>query len=56
MSLWLIAELMDEDAKTPWRVSEAGGRLGRGETLNEEGPEGLVLAMGGVGGLEEPAS
>jgi hypothetical protein len=27
LSPWLIAKLMDKDPKTPWRVSEAGGRL-----------------------------
>ena len=52
----LIAKLMDEDAKAPGRVAEASGHFGRGETVDEEGPEGFVLPMGGVGGLQEPAS
>ena len=52
----LIAELVDKDPKTSWSISEAGGRLRRGETLNEKRPEGLVLAMSRVGGLEEPTS
>ena len=51
----LIAELMDEDAKAPRCVAEASGRLGGGETVDEEGPEGFVLPMGGVGGLQEAA-
>ena len=51
----LIAELMDEDAKAPRGVAEASGRLGGGETVDEEGPEGFVLSMGGVGGLQEAA-
>ena len=51
----LIAELMDEDPKAPRCVAEASGRLGRGETVDEEGPQGFVLPMGGVGGLQEPA-
>jgi len=51
----LIAELMDEDPKTPRCIAEASGRLGRRETVDEEGPEGFVLPMGGVGGLQEAA-
>ena len=51
----LIAELMDKDAKAPGCIAEAGGCLGGGETVDEEGPEGFVLPMGGVGGLQEPA-
>jgi hypothetical protein len=52
----LIAKLMDKDPKTSWSISEAGGRLRRGDTLNEKRPEGLVLAMSRVGRLEEPTS
>ncbi len=35
-------------------IAESGG-LGRWEALDEEGAEGLVLSMGGVGGLQEAA-
>ena len=49
------AELVDEDAETPRRVAEARRRLGRGDTVDEEGAEGFVLTVSGVGGLEEPA-
>ena len=34
----LTAELMDENAKASWGVAEAGGRLSRGEPLDEVGP------------------
>ena len=34
----LMAELMDENAKASWGVAEAGGRLSRGEPLDEVGP------------------
>ena len=51
----LMAELMDENAKASWCVAEAGGCLGGGEPFDEEGPQGFVLPVGGVGGLEEPA-
>ena len=46
---------MDEDAEAPWGVTEATSGLGAGETVDEEGPEGFVLTVGGVGGLEEEA-
>ena len=55
VAVGLVAELVDEDAEAPRRVAEAGGRLGRGEAVDEEGSEGLVLSMGGVGGLQEAA-
>jgi len=49
----VLAELVDEDPEAPRRVTEAASDLGTGGTLNEEGAEGLVLAVGGVGGFEE---
>jgi len=51
----LMAELMDEDAEAPRCIAEPAGRFGGGETIDEEGPEGFVLPVGGVGGLQEPA-
>jgi hypothetical protein len=45
--------LVDEDAEAPRDVTEAASHLDAGETVDEEGAEGLVLAMGGVGGFEE---
>ena len=47
---------MDEDTKAGGRIAESPGRLGGWDAVNEEGPEGFVLPMGGVGGLQEPAS
>ena len=41
--------------KLPGRVAEAAGGLGGGKALDEEGAQGLVLAVGGVGGGEEVA-
>ena len=55
VALGLVAELMDEDPEAPRRVAEPSGRLGRWEAVDEEGPQGFVLPMGGVGGLQEPA-
>jgi hypothetical protein len=52
----LVAELMDEDPKTPRCIPEPSGRFGRWNTVDEEGPQGLVLSVGGVGWLQEPAS
>ena len=45
----ILAELAGQDAETAGRIAEAaGGFLGR-ETLDVEGAQGLVLAVGGVG-------
>ena len=44
---------MDEDAEAAGGVAEACGGLGGGESLDEVGAEGLVLAVGGVGRLEK---
>src|SRR5262249_16487343 len=49
----ILAEVMDQDAKAARGVTEATGDLGTGEVVHEEGAKGLVLAVGGVGGLEE---
>jgi hypothetical protein len=50
---WGLTELMDQDAKAARGVAEAASDFGTGEAVHEEGAEGLVLAVGGVGGLEE---
>ena len=47
---------MHENPEAPRGITEAGGGLSRGDALDEEGPQGFVLPMGGVGGLQEPAS
>ena len=52
----LIAKLMHQDAKAAGRVTESIGHFGGGNTLDEEGSEGFVLPMGGVGGRQEAAS
>jgi hypothetical protein len=51
----ILAELVDQDAEASRRVSEAFGDLGARESLDEEGAEGFVLALSGVGGFEEDA-
>ena len=51
----ILAELMDEDAKAARGVTEAVSDFGAREPVDDKGPEGLVLAMGGVGGFEENA-
>jgi len=50
------AEMMTQDAKRAWGVAKAAGGVRRGKAFDEEGTEGLVLAMGGRGGFEEEAS
>ena len=44
---------MDEDTEAPRRIAEAASGLVTGQSVDEVGSEGLVLAMGGVGGFEE---
>jgi hypothetical protein len=51
----LIAKLMHQDAKATRRVTEPSGHFGGWNTFDEEGSEGFVLPMGGVGGLQEAA-
>ena len=55
-TLRVTAELMHQAAETAGRVAEAhGGLLGR-HAFHEISPQGLVLPMDGVGGLEEVAT
>jgi hypothetical protein len=46
---------MDEDAKASRGVSAAASGFGRGESFDNVGAKGFVLAVGGVLGLEEGA-
>ena len=52
-AMGILAELVDQDAKAAGGVTEAAGNFGTGDVVHEEGAEGLVLAVGGVGGFEE---
>ena len=46
---------MNEDAEAPRRIAEAASGLVTGQSVDEVGSKGLVLAMGGVGGFKEDA-
>jgi hypothetical protein len=50
------AEVVDEDPEAGRGVAEAACRLDPREPLDEVGPQRLVLAVGGVGRLGEPAA
>jgi len=50
----LGAELMDEDPKATRRVPKPAGRLCGGKPVDEEGPEGFILPVGGLRGFQEP--
>ena len=52
-ALGVLAELAGEDAETAGGVAPALGNLPDREALDEIAAKGLVLAMGGVAGLEE---
>jgi hypothetical protein len=45
--------LVDEDSEAPRGVAEAARDLGAGGSINEEGAEGLVLAVDGIGWFKE---
>ena len=49
----VLAEMVDQDPETARGVAKAAGGLLGGELVDEEGAQSLVLAVGGVGGLEE---
>jgi hypothetical protein len=51
-----LTELVDQLAESVVGVAEAVGGLLLGELLEEDSPEGLVLALQGTGGLPEEAS
>ena len=53
MAVRVLPEIMDQNAKASFRVSETFGGLPVAESIDEIGAKGLVLSMGGVGGLEE---
>ncbi len=49
----VVTELVTQNSEGTRGVTEVAGGLVGGEELDEEGAKGLVLAMFGVGGLEE---
>ena len=50
------AEVADQRAERVVGVAELLGDLAQGSMLDEDGAEGLVLAMEGLGGFEEAAA
>src|SRR5208337_4585751 len=49
----ILAELMDEDTEAPRGIAEAASGLVTGQSIDEVGAKGLVLAVGGVGRFKE---
>ena len=49
----ILTELMDQNAKAAWRVTEAASHVDAANTVNEKCTKGLVLAVGSVGRLQE---
>ena len=49
----VLPEVMTEDAETTVAIAEALGSLLGGEFVDEESAQGLVLAVGGIGRVEE---
>ena len=55
LAVGVLAELMDQDAEASGGVTTTAGGFGRGQSLDEEGAQGFVLAVGGVLRLEKRA-
>lgn len=53
MARRIVAELVTKNAEGARGVTEVAGGLVGGEEFDEEGAQGLVLAVFGVGGPEE---
>ena len=53
VSIWILSELMDQHPKAPLGVSEPFGCLLTAKAFDEVGPQGLVLSMSRIRGLEE---
>ena len=53
----VLETFVDRGQLNEWRqpTVSPSGCLGRGDPLDEEGPQGFALPMCGVGGLQEPA-
>ena len=49
----ILSEVVHQNAEATLRIAEAAGGLFGRELVDEEGAEGFVLAMSGVGGVEE---
>lgn len=49
----VLAEVVNQNAETAFRIAKAPGRLLGGELVDKEGAQGLVLAVSGVGGPQE---
>jgi len=52
-SAGVLAELVDQPAEAAGGITQASGGLFGGQAFDEEGAEGLVLALGGVGRGED---
>ncbi len=52
----IAPEVVAQDVEGAYGVAEGAGRLFRGAPLDEVGPQGLVLALPGVPGLQEEAA
>ena len=50
---WILSKVVNQDAKTAFRITKAAGGLLGGELFDKERAEGFVLAMGGIGWLKE---
>jgi hypothetical protein len=54
-AIWILTELVSQDAEASRGIPEAAGDLDRRQILNEVGPEGFVLAVSSIRGSEKEA-
>jgi hypothetical protein len=51
-----MAELVTQDGQGRWGIAESSSGFRAGQTFDQKRPERLVLAVRGVGGLQEEVS
>jgi hypothetical protein len=54
-AIWILAELVGQDAEASWGIPEAASDFDRREIIDEVSPEGFVLTMSGIRGFEKKA-
>jgi hypothetical protein len=54
-TIWILTELVGQDAQAPRGIPEATGDFDPRQILNEVGPEGFVLPMSRIPGFEKEA-
>jgi hypothetical protein len=54
-TIWILAELVGQDAEASWGIPESASDFDRREILDEVSPKGFILTMSGIRGFEKEA-